>query len=110
MERVYLDEPTSEMLYAKDPNPVTCMEKGFGFDETGKFHLLYYNEKGKVLRDFVIPSDPEPSPTQKVVADQMLDRLTRERKSVRLKYIAFAMLAFCITFMAISVFYMLTHI
>ena len=110
MERVYLDEPTSEMLYAKDPHPVTCMEKGFGFDETGKFHLLYFNEKGKVLRDFVIPSDPEPSPTQTVVADMMLNRMQREKRSIRIKYFAFGMLAFCITVMAISMFYILTHI
>lgn len=110
MERVYLDEPTSEMLYKKDPYPVTCVEKGFGFDETGKFHLLYFNEKGKVLRDFVIPSDPEPSPTQTVVRDQMLGRIQREKQNRRVKYIAFGMLALCITFMAISVLFMLTHV
>lgn len=110
MERVYLDGPTSEMLYTRDPNPVSCMERGFGFDETGKFHLLYYNEKGKVIRDFIIPSDPEPSPTVEAITYQMNNRIERERNTRKVLMLSFGFLAVTILTITFSVLYLLTHV
>lgn len=110
MERIYLDQPTAEMLYAKDEYPVTCHERHFEFDEVGRLHLLYFSDKGKVLRDFLIPSDPEPTATQLMVKDSMAERIERQKRIQRARTIAFGALTVCLVSIAVSVLYIITNL
>ena len=107
MERIYLDEATSELLYAKDKNPIVCASKELGFDEMGTLHLLYYSDKHKLLRDFVIPSDPEPGETVGMVKDRMQDRIEKRKATRRVQVIAWTLCSVTVIAFTLSVLYML---
>ena len=107
MERLYLDEATSELLYTKDKNPVTCDSKELAFDEMGTLHLLYYSDKHKILRDFIIPSDPEPGETVSAVKDRMQDRLEKGKATRRVQVFAWTLCSITIIVFTLSILYML---
>lgn len=84
MERVYFDLATANMLLAKDTKRPVCKEEYFAFDETGYLHIIYKDDKGKTIRDFIIPSDKEPEATQGDIADKLEAQMKADKKKLQM--------------------------
>lgn len=98
MEYIYFDEPTTKMLLSKDNDKPAEGTPNFGMDDMGTLHIIYRND-GKVIRDFVIPSDPEPTDTEKQVILKMEESMAQRRNvNISLWAVVISLSALLLTF------------